>query len=285
MTEEVTTPTWTLDQWADFWRYSIGVNVLSANSKKKSPTVYWKEWQDKPIPEEIHNQWKGQGKFSTGIAIIPGKVWHNKEKQGLYFISLDVDKLEAITELCTNRNGKKISLEQMAQKFLVEQHKDNLQKAHVYFYSPIPFPKKEPDSVLGLEVKGLGEHGVANCAGSIHKDGQPWEIIGVKEPPVTLKEEQAKEFIEHIDQICKKYNLEYLEKHYRNLLDSDTKIYQGERHTSLISLANSLLFRYGGNGNRSVAADSLDPQIADIKKDIKDLMVIAVLLLIAWIHR
>jgi hypothetical protein len=39
-----------------------------------------------------------------------------------------------------------------------------------------------------------------------------------------------------------------LENHYRNLLDSKAKIYQGERHDSLISIANSLLFRYGGNG-------------------------------------
>jgi hypothetical protein len=30
----------------------------------------------------------------------------------------------------------------LSQKFLVEQHKDNPDKAHIYFYSPIPFPKK-----------------------------------------------------------------------------------------------------------------------------------------------
>jgi hypothetical protein len=49
----------------------------------------------------------------------------------------------------------------MAHKFIVEQHKDNLEKAHIYFYSPIPFPKKSSDSILGLEVKGVGEHGIA----------------------------------------------------------------------------------------------------------------------------
>jgi hypothetical protein len=245
-----------LNEWADFWRYNIGVNVLPANSKNKRPIVYWKEWQDKPIPEEIHNQWKKQGKFSEAITIIPGKVWHNEEKQGLYFIFLDADKQKSIDELCS-RNGKTTTLQEMAQKFIVEQHKDNLQKAHIYFYSPIPFPKKSADSVLGLEVKGLGEHGIAYCANSIHKDGQPYEIIGTTNP-ITLTVDQAKEIIEHIDQVCKKYNLEYLEKHYRNLLDSDAKIYQGERHTSLISIANSLLFRYGGNGNGN---NNLDPQL------------------------
>ena len=94
-------------------------------------------------------------------------------------------------------------------------------------------------TLLGLEVKGLGEHGVANCTPSIHKNGQPWEITGTTNPPITLTADQAKEYIEHIDQICKKYNLEYLEKHYRNQLDSNGKIYQGERHTSLISIANN----------------------------------------------
>jgi hypothetical protein len=160
-----------------------------------------------------------------------------------------------------------MSLDEMAQKFLVEQHKDNLQKAHVYFYSPIPFTKKDADSVLGLEVKGLGGHGVANCAGSIHKDGKPWEITGTTNP-IALMADQAKEYIEHIDQACRKYNLEYLEKHYRNLLDSDSYIYHGERHDTLLSIANSLLFKYGGNGNgNGSVADSLDPRIEQELKD------------------
>jgi hypothetical protein len=254
-----------MNEWADFWRYQIGVNVLPARGKR--PLIPWKEWQNKPIPEDMHNQWKKQGAYSKGIAVFPGKVWHKHERQGLYFIFLDADKQEAITELCT-QNGKTMSLDEMALNFLVEQHEDNLQKAHVYFYSPIPFPKKEADSVLGLEVKGLGGHGIANCAGSIHKDGQPWEIIGTTNP-ITLTADQARDLIEHIDQVCKKYNLEYLEKHYRNLLDSDSYIYQGERHDTLLCIANSLLFRYGdgnSNGNGSVA-DSLDPRLEQELKD------------------
>jgi DNA replicative helicase MCM subunit Mcm2 (Cdc46/Mcm family) len=252
-----------MNEHADFWRYQIGVNVLPADSKTKRPLVTWSEWQNSPIPEELHNTWKEQVVFSKGIAIIPGKVWHNEHKKDLYFIHLDADKKTAIDELCF-RNGKSTTLQEMSQKFIVEQHKDNLQKAHVYFYSPIPFPKKDADSVLGLEVKGLGEHGVANCTASIHKNGQPWGIIGTTNP-ITLTADQAKELIQHIDHICKKYNLEYLEKHYRNLLDSDTKIYQGQRHDSMISIANSILFRYGcdggGNSNTAAADDNMDPQL------------------------
>jgi hypothetical protein len=75
MTEDATTPpASTLDQWANFWRYQIGVNVIPANSKNKQVHTRWAEWQDKPVPEELHKQWKQQHAFSQGIAIIPGKV-------------------------------------------------------------------------------------------------------------------------------------------------------------------------------------------------------------------
>jgi hypothetical protein len=78
------------NEWSDFWRYQVGVNALPAKGKR--PLVQWKKWQNKPIPEHVHNQWKKDGAFSDGISIIPGKVWHNKEKQGLYLIFLDADK-------------------------------------------------------------------------------------------------------------------------------------------------------------------------------------------------
>ena len=234
------------NSWSDHWRYNIGVNIIPADTKNKTTSIKWSQYQNNPISESQHEKWKKEGAFSNGIAIIPGKVWHRSDRQGLFFIFLDADKSNAINGLCT-RNGRSTTLQEMSQKFIVEQHKDNLEKAHVYFYSPIPFPKKSSDPDLGLEVKGLGEHGIAYCTPSIHKDGEPYQIIGTTEP-ITLTEEEAKEFKLHIDSICKKYELEYLENHYRNLLDSDTKIHEGERHDSLIRIANSLLFRYGGNG-------------------------------------
>jgi Bifunctional DNA primase/polymerase, N-terminal len=247
--KESNTPTLpnTINESADFWRYDIGVNVIPADTKNKTPSVPWSEFQNNPIPEELHNRWKSEGTYLKGIAIIPGRVWHRKDKQNLYFTFIDADKNKAIEELC-NREEKAISLQEMAQKFLVEQHKDSLtEKAHIYMYSSIPFPQKSADSVLGLEIKGLGEHGIAFCFPSIHKDGLPYEIIGTNQP-ITLNEDQSNEMILHIDNICKKYGLEYLEKHYRRLLDSDCKIYKGSRHDSLLRIANSLLFRdLGGN--------------------------------------
>ena len=235
-----------INEFANFWRYHIGVNVIPADTINKKPIIPWSEWQGKPIPEELHNHWKEQCAFSKGMAIIPGKVWHREDKNGLFLIFIDLDKLKTIEEISTNGNGKFISLHEMSQKFIVEQHKDDLDKAHIYFYSSMPFLKKSADSAIGLEVKGLGEHGIAYCSPSIHKQGQPYEIIGTSEPQ-TLTIEEAKEFMQQIDHICKKHGIEYLEKHHKNLLDSDSKIYEGSRHDSLIKIANSLLFRYGGD--------------------------------------
>ncbi len=50
----------TINEYADFWRYDIGVNVIPAETRKKLPLVKWAEWQDKPIPKELHGKWKSE---------------------------------------------------------------------------------------------------------------------------------------------------------------------------------------------------------------------------------
>jgi hypothetical protein len=257
-----------LNESADFWRYDIGVNVIPADTINKRPVVTWTEWQDRPIPEELHNRWKDQRAFSNGMAIVPGKLWHSIEenKRALYLVFIDADKRIAIEEFCT-RNGKTVSLRELSQKFLIEQHADNPDKAHIYFYSPIPFPQKTADSTLGLEVKGLGKHGIAFCFPSKHKDGMKYEIIGTNRP-VILTIEQSRDLIQHIDQICIKHKLQYLEKDtsgssysyspivnntLRNIIrtlsiDTSKKIPKGQRHVTLISVANSLLFNHLNKG-------------------------------------
>jgi hypothetical protein len=135
----------TINNWADFWRYDIGVNLIPADTVQKRPLVPWSEWQDKPIPEELHDHWKCSGDFDSGIAIILGKVYHNGQKEGLYLVGIDCDNAKAIDELCT-QDDKTISLSQLAQWTLVEQHEDDRTKAHVLLYSHKPFPKKSSDS-------------------------------------------------------------------------------------------------------------------------------------------
>ena len=187
------------------------------------------------------------------MAVIPGVVWHNEQKKGYYFTFIDADKLEAITEICT-RNGKTISLQEMAEQFLIEQHHDSLDKAHIYFYSQIPLVKKSADTIIGLEVKGLGEHGIAYCSPSIHKDGQPYEIIGTADP-VTLTTDQARELMQHIDDICKKHGADLS-------LTSTTKIYliQNQRFIKEVGMILLLESRvvFCNNNNDRLFVDSTD---------------------------
>src|SRR3712207_7395656 len=42
--------------------------------------------------------------------------------------------------------------------------------------------KLDANAIPAIEVKGLGEHGLFFCSPSIHKNGQPYQIIGTKEP-------------------------------------------------------------------------------------------------------
>ena len=44
----------TINDFADFWRYQIGVNVIPADTKSKRRTVAWLEFQNNPIPEEVY---------------------------------------------------------------------------------------------------------------------------------------------------------------------------------------------------------------------------------------
>src|SRR5690242_18557448 len=121
------------NSWADFWRYQIGVNIIPADTKNKKPIADWAYYQDNPIPEWQHEKWKSDNIFSKGMEVIAGKVWHRQDKKDYYLVVLDAVKIEAIKEICT-RNGRTISLQEIAQITLVEQDKDCLDRAHICFY-------------------------------------------------------------------------------------------------------------------------------------------------------
>jgi DNA polymerase elongation subunit (family B) len=248
-----------INDWADFWRYEIGVNVIPANTRKKKTHELWKEWQDKPTPDEIYDKWKTSEAFNNGIAIILGKVWHNPLKTGLYLTGVDLDNQKSIEEIC-NRVGKPVSLSQLAQWTLVEQHADDCSKAHVLFYSHKSSPKKSSDSngqlskidnneIPAIEVKGLGSHGILFVTPSVHQNGQPYQIIGTRDPVI------ADDFINHIDNICRKYSIPYLDgvadngngkaqPPIQDLFKSDFTIFEGHnRHEALMRVMESLIAR------------------------------------------
>jgi len=173
--------------WADYWRNSIGVNVIPALGKLKKPKVSWLKdprgnWQIEPIPQKIHDAWKKEKAFDDGMAIVCGKVLHRKDRKHLYLCAVDLDNGKAINEMTEDLN-------ELAKKTIVEQH-DNPHTAHIYVYTTKPIPKKSSDSINAklqekidaneipaIEVKGEGTHGIMYCTPSPHKDGSHYHLF------------------------------------------------------------------------------------------------------------
>ncbi len=248
-----------INEWADFWFYKIGVNVIPADTKNKKTSFRWSEFKEKSIPEEKHEQIKKDGGYEKGVAIMTGMLYRGPYR-GKYIVGIDIDNKKGAKELLSYF-GESGTLEKLAEKTIVEQHTDNKDKAHVYFVSSIPFPNKGANSELGLEIKSKGEHGIVFCSPSLHKDGYPYQIMGTKNPLV-LKPAEAIETVQKINIMFKRNGLSYLERKSRlseklkyipkNLKINESEygvINEGERHNTLISMANSILFRHLRNGD------------------------------------
>lgn len=238
----------TINEWADFWRYEIGMNVIPANTKYKKPIVNWIEWQNNPIPKELHDKWKNENAFDNGMAIVVGKVFHNVMKKGLYLCAIDCDNEKAVAEMTPK------GIVYHAKKTLIEWHPDDPNKCHIYFYTHQPIPKKSSDTVNpkqaeqleknqipALEVKGEGKHGIMYVTPSTHKNGSKYEIVGV-EQPVLLDD-----IGQWIDTICKKHGIQYLDSVRNNnslipmndILNDETEIYEGHnRHLAVLRYAD-----------------------------------------------
>ena len=239
----------------NFWNNDIGVNTIPADTQNKKPLINWKEYQEKPVSEETFEQWKREGAFEKGIAIIPGKLWRGENK-GKYLIVIDIDNEKGLKEFLT-KNGKIITIEDFASQTLIEQRRNDTNRAHIYFISPIPFPSKGADIKIGIEVKGEGSHGLIFVSPSMHENGvHPYEIIGTKNI-MNLNHKPSLELVRRINDICVKNGLKYLEKEENsrltpqiremiNRLEIDTKvtIHEGERHMTLLSIADSLLITH-----------------------------------------
>ena len=244
---------------ADFWRFKVGTNVFPADSRNKVTYEQWNKngWQTTPISLEQHELWKKKKAFDKGIMVMPGTPWHKSDKKNkLYLACVDWDKQAGFDALF---EGK--SLEDVKKEHFIEQHDDDLARGHLWFFSPIVFPKKNADNILGLEVKGSASHGVMIVFPSIHKNGHSIEIVGLKEPK-TLTKDEAFELLIHIDKICKQHKIPYLDKNgkgscassslssniknmIKNLaIDSRIKIHNGIRHDTMVSIANSILFKH-----------------------------------------
>jgi P4 family phage/plasmid primase-like protien len=262
-----------LNAGADYWHNKIGANVIPANTKEKNTFENWTQWQDKPIPSELHEERKRNGNYDNGIAVMTGRLYKGQYKDK-YLIGIDCDNRKAIEEICT-RDGKTITLSELSDWTIVEQHKDNPNKAHIYILSTKAFKNKGKDSnnnsnpesltqIPSIEIKC--EKRIMFVSPSMHENGKyPYEMLGTRELAL------CDEFELHIDNIFKKYGIEYLqtEENYNNNRSSSLpyqlrqiinllhipqgfqyRIPEGQRHDTMLSFANSLLIKHNNNNNR-----------------------------------
>lgn len=237
--------------WADWWRNHIGVNVIPAVGRLKIPKFPWLKdprgnWQEEPIPIEIHEGWKKDGLFAEGMAIICGRVLHREDRKHLYLCAVDADNLMGINSMTGN-------LEELAKNTIVEQHA-NPNTAHILVYTTIPMWKKSSDTtnatmkekmdanhIPALEMKGLGKHGIMYCTPSPHKDGSNYQILGTKEPATWNGVGDV------VREICDRYKLgigEDGKTPMKTLMKDDTKVYEGHnRHEAVMRVGENLIRR------------------------------------------
>jgi D5 N terminal like len=207
--------------------------------------------------------------FKGGLAIVLGKLWHKNME--LYINGIDADNGLAISEICTI-GGRTLSLEELAKEYYIERHSDNKNRMHIVVLSYHPFAKKSSDQfklgdkinaneVPAIEVKGPGT--IFYVSPSIHKNGYPYEIIGIDLPTI------SDNFDRHIDNILRNYNIPYLSAAAENgngkaqtpiedLFRDGFKIPEGHnRHEALLRVMESLIRR-----NKGILSDERIKQLA-----------------------
>jgi hypothetical protein len=243
------------NDWADYWYYKTGMNIIPANTIEKKTFENWSPWQDQSIPQELHEQRKKDGEYSKGIAILPGKIWRGPF-EGKYIVAIDLDNKKAIEEFVRSNTG----LEELKQVTLVEQHADP-NKMHIYFIVDREIPNKASDKtntetiekinaneIPALEVKSNSK-GIMFCSPSPHENGSNRMITGTLNPKVF----EAQKVEDRIFLICKKYNISYgimnknnysIKIPIEDLFKAETRIVEGHnRHEAVLRVIESLIQR------------------------------------------
>ena len=175
---------------ADYW-YFEGSNVIPVDTKEKKAWILksWTWCQSNSVPLEVFEKWKELGLFAYGVGVVLGLLWRG-DNTGKYLNMIDGDNRLALQEICSYK-GKIISIEELAKWTLVEQHKDDVDRAHIYIISDESFPIKASDKgktgignkittneIPAIEVKNVGS--VSFAWNSMHKDGHRYEFVGEK---------------------------------------------------------------------------------------------------------
>ncbi|HEX9319305.1 MAG TPA: hypothetical protein VF884_10250 [Nitrososphaeraceae archaeon] len=84
----------TANEYADYYRNELGLNVIPANTKEKTTALNtWEIFQHRPISLQVHDKWKNDNSFDQGIAMVMGKVSHHVYKKDLQFIGIDLEAI------------------------------------------------------------------------------------------------------------------------------------------------------------------------------------------------
>src|SRR6185312_7053423 len=200
----------------DNWFYQIGVNIIPVDSQNKKPLINWLEWQNNPISIELYEQWKSEGLFDKGFAIITGKI-HRDQYKDKNLICIDIDNKKGIDEILSFSPGIK-TIDELAKKTLVVQHEDSKEeRAHIYFITDILISKKcgisyfnkdrdidKDTRVPAIEIKSDSSTFMIGPS-CIHKNGYEYKVIGTRDILV-LDEEKTLKLENTLDQIYQRYS-------------------------------------------------------------------------------
>jgi hypothetical protein len=136
---------------ADYNRNILGINAIPVDTQSRVEYPNWKIWQDKPIPQSQHEQWKNTGAFSKGMARVHGRIWHRSDLEcNTYWFSIDCDNQTGIHLSCKVLGatmGKEYeTLDDLSEDFLVEFHVDQPDRAHISGYTEKPLIAKSSDA-------------------------------------------------------------------------------------------------------------------------------------------
>jgi phage/plasmid-associated DNA primase len=195
------------NQWADFWYYKVGVNVIPANNvhenkeyrKKpfwtdangKQNWIKWSEYQTEPISLEQFEFWKNNNAFENGLAIVCGKVYRGNNK-GMWLNAIDCDNKAGVEAMCPS------GVAHTAKGTLVEQH-GNPDKCHILLYSDEPLLNRQTDasSEAQIEIKSMGKN-ILYCSGGFHQDGSLIDIVNTEQIKIVYKDSIEKVLDEYL---------------------------------------------------------------------------------------
>ena len=227
----------TTEDYVNFWFHEMGVNVIPFDTKNRQ-SILPKEEHSKHFEYLMtlteFNKFKESGYYSNGFIIKLGLVERGKYK-GKYLNALDLDNKLAIEEFCAGS-----SLPELASEMIIEQKPGDNDRCHVLWLSNQPVKslgqvkvKDSPD--FAVKTKGPGF--VSN---SPNKSGSNYEFI----EGCTLDPSANDNMEGHINKICQKYNIPYLDpqgQQGQQTFKEKEKWHVGERDNMLFEWATNIL--------------------------------------------